>query len=181
MSRALLWAVPLIGVLLHVAALGVIYSAGVTAGGDAAELAATKREVAAEREHLKNLQALQADMDSLELRAAQTSARLKAAQTTHQQELIRYAQEHRDDGCRLDADGLRLWRAANARAHPDTERDAVDAAGLPASAAAAGRDDAGAADQPLGPDGPVPGVRGQASGTGVGDVPAASGAGGALQ
>ncbi len=35
-----MWAVPLIGVLLHVAALGVIYSAGVTAGGNAAELEA---------------------------------------------------------------------------------------------------------------------------------------------
>ena len=81
-----------------------------------------------------------------------------------QQGVTSYAQNHPADDCRLDADGLRLWRAANANADalPSSERDAA----LPGATDAAERRDDGPADQSRRGDEGLSPVQGPAPGAG---------------
>ena len=82
-----------------------------------------------------------------------------------QQGVTTYAQNHpAADDCRLDAGGLRLWRAANANADPlpAGERDAA----LPDAADAAERRDDRSADQPYRGDQGLSPVQGPAPGAG---------------
>ena len=101
---------------------------------------------------------------AVEKKTVQRAAKTEAVFNGIHQRVTTYAQNHPADDCRLDADGLRLWRAANANtdALPASERDAA----LSAAADAAERRDDGPADQPYRGDQGLSPVQGPASGAG---------------
>lgn len=185
MSRALLWAVPFLFACLHLAGIALVFQGGYRAGHGQAELSALQAATKAEREHAASLAKLEADLAGLELKAARATARTQSLQKVHQSELERYARKLRESGAAavlcLDADGMRLWRGANADAHPDSERDSLEPAAVPAATPADGRPGAEPVAEPHGDDGAVPGVRGQAPRPGVDAVSAAGGSDGAVQ
>ena len=121
------------GVLLTLSVLtllGLLYKLGYDAG----EVAATDRQNAqaaeAVQEAAKRADALQRRLDAAEQAAAEQMAEREQKQRVITREVIRYVRETPSlDDCGLDADGLRLWAAANSGqldgAKPPGEDDAA--------------------------------------------------------
>jgi hypothetical protein len=101
---------------------------------------------------------------AVEKKSVQRAAKTEAVFNGIQKGVTTYAQNHPVDDCRLDADGLRLWRAANANtdALPSGERSAA----LSSAADAAERGDDGPSRQPYRGDEGISPVQGSASGVG---------------
>lgn len=131
-----------------------------------------------------SLDAAVKSLDAANRRAAAASGRAQARQSqtaanfrSIQQGQINHAHQTRqsiadpDSDCRLDADGLRLWRAANANAAIDAPLADADPArspdgSLPGAAPAHGAGHPGAADEPYRRGTELSRVPGQAGGAG---------------
>ena len=98
----------------------------------------------------------------VERQSAVRAAKTESVFNGIQQGVVTYAQNHPAADCSLDADGLRLWRAANDGA--DAEAAGSGQGGMPAAAAAEERQPDGSAGEPRDGGQAVPPVPGPAQG-----------------
>lgn len=100
----------------------------------------------------------------VERQSAVRSAKTEAIFNGIQQGVITYAQTHRPDDCGLDADGMRIWRAANDGA--DFETSSGGQGGVPSATAAEEQQPNGSTGEPRSSGQAVPPVPGPASSAG---------------
>jgi hypothetical protein len=147
----------------------ILFLGGYHLGGKHADQACAARQAESLRRALAQAEAVAAQ--DREVLAGHEAAQVVTRSVFYRlgQEANRYALAHSDDVCGLDADGVRVWDAANAGADAALAAPQPDYALRPA-AAPGERARPGAAGQSRGIDAALPGVHGAAPGAvGLGD------------
>lgn len=117
--------------------LSVAFASGLYFGGQRAELACLKGALADQQASAEQSRGIDSDRVEIERDHSMTQSQLEEVQAVQTREVIRYVQVRSASTCRLGADGMRLWNAANAGTLPEPTATA-SAGAVPGAIADAG-------------------------------------------